>query len=137
MPYSLVLERASGTHIYSVQQELSLLTSTCSVVCLLPQVHSNKLRLAALEALCFILFGALQRSGKEWSYIWIYLIGDKIRELRKSRGITQEQLAQAIGISFQAVSKWENHIALPDIALVPTLANYFGITCDELLALTR
>ena len=70
MPYSLVLERASGTHIYSVQQELSLLTSTCSVVCLLPQVHSNKLRLAALEALCFILFGALQRSGKEWSYIW-------------------------------------------------------------------
>ena len=70
MPYSLVLERASGTHIYSVQQELSLLTSTCSVVCLLPQVHSNKLRLAALEALCFILFGALQRSGKEWSYIY-------------------------------------------------------------------
>ena len=73
MPYSLVLERASGTHIYSVQQELSLLTSTCSVVCLLPQVHSNKLRLAALEALCFILFGALLRSGKEWSYICIML----------------------------------------------------------------
>ena len=52
------------------------------------------------------------------------LIGDKIKELRKSRGITQEQLAEAIGISFQAVSKWENHIALPDITLVPALANY-------------
>lgn len=59
-------------------------------------------------------------------------IGDKIRELRKSHSITQEQLAEAIGISFQAVSKWENHIALPDITLVPALANYFGVTCDEL-----
>lgn len=40
-------------------------------------------------------------------------IGNKIRELRKQRGITQEQLAESIGISFQAVSKWENNIALP------------------------
>ncbi len=60
------------------------------------------------------------------------LIGDKIKELRKSHGITQEQLAEAIGISFQSVSKWENHIALPDITLVPSLANYFEVTCDEL-----
>lgn len=63
------------------------------------------------------------------------LIGDKIRELRKSRGITQEQLAESIGISFQAVSKWENHIALPDITLVPALANYFNVTCDELFGI--
>ena len=49
MPYSLVLERVSGTHTDSVQPKLSLLTSTCSVVCLLPQVYSNKLRLAASE----------------------------------------------------------------------------------------
>lgn len=63
------------------------------------------------------------------------LIGDKIRELRKLRGITQEQLAEAIGISFQAVSKWENHIALPDITLVPALANYFEVTCDELFGM--
>lgn len=60
-------------------------------------------------------------------------IGDKIKELRKARKITQEQLADAIRISFQAVSKWENHIALPDITLVPALANYFNVTCDELL----
>ncbi len=59
-------------------------------------------------------------------------IGNKIKELRKKRGITQEQLADAIGISFQAVSKWENNIALPDITLVPLLANYFGVTIDEL-----
>ena len=59
-------------------------------------------------------------------------IGNKIKELRKARGITQEQLAERIGVSFQAVSKWENNIALPDIALVPTLASYFGVTIDEL-----
>lgn len=59
-------------------------------------------------------------------------IGNKIKELRKKRGITQEQLASSIGISFQAVSKWENGIALPDITLAPILAGYFGISMDEL-----
>lgn len=59
-------------------------------------------------------------------------IGNKIKALRKARGITQEQLANAIGISFQAVSKWENNIALPDITLIPMLANYFGVSMDEL-----
>ena len=59
-------------------------------------------------------------------------IGNKIRELRKQRGITQEQLAESIGISFQAVSKWENNIALPDITLVPVLASYFSVSMDEL-----
>lgn len=59
-------------------------------------------------------------------------IGHKIRTLRKQRGITQEQLAEAIGISFQAVSKWENNLALPDITLAPALASYFGVSMDEL-----
>ena len=59
-------------------------------------------------------------------------IGSKIKELRKARGITQEQLAASIGISFQAVSKWENGIALPDIALAPKLAAYFSVSMDEL-----
>lgn len=38
-------------------------------------------------------------------------IGNKIKELRKARGITQESLAESIGISFQAVSKWENNVS--------------------------
>lgn len=59
-------------------------------------------------------------------------IGTKIKELRKQRGITQEQLANSIGISFQAVSKWENNLALPDISLAPILANYFGVSMDDL-----
>ena len=59
-------------------------------------------------------------------------IGNKIRKLRKQRGITQEQLAESIGVSFQAVSKWENNIALPDITLAPVLAGYFSVSMDEL-----
>lgn len=59
-------------------------------------------------------------------------IGNNIKELRKARGLTQEQLANAIGISFQAVSKWETNIAYPDITLAPVLANFFGVSMDEL-----
>jgi len=59
-------------------------------------------------------------------------IGNKIRTMRKQRGLTQEQLADAVGISFQAISKWENGISLPDITLAPVLASYFGISIDEL-----
>ena len=59
-------------------------------------------------------------------------IGNKIRELRKRKGLTQEQLASSINISFQAISKWENNIALPDITMMPILATFFGISMDEL-----
>lgn len=59
-------------------------------------------------------------------------IGNKIKELRKQRGITQEQLADSIGVSFQAVSKWENNITLPDITLAPALGSYFGVSMDVL-----
>lgn len=60
-------------------------------------------------------------------------IGDNIKHFRKIKGVTQEQLAEAVGVSFQAVSKWENSIALPDITLVPLIAGYFGVSTDEIL----
>ena len=58
-------------------------------------------------------------------------IGTRIRELRLQKGITQEQLATYIGISYQAVSKWENNVTSPDIQLLPQLAVYFGVKIDE------
>lgn len=61
-------------------------------------------------------------------------IGLKIRELRKKRGITQERLAEYLNISSQAVSKWENGTALPDITLVPKLSSFFGVSTDELFS---
>ena len=64
-------------------------------------------------------------------------IGEKIKELRKAQTVTQEKLADYLNISYQAVSKWENGLALPDITLLPQLASFFGVTADELLGVTK
>lgn len=60
-------------------------------------------------------------------------IGSRIRQLRKSRNMTQDQLAELVGVTAQAVSKWENDISSPDIALLPRLAEIFQVTTDNLL----
>ena len=60
-------------------------------------------------------------------------IGERIKYHRKRLGMTQEQLAERIGVSAQAVSKWENNLSCPDISILPELAALFGITVDELL----
>lgn len=60
-------------------------------------------------------------------------IGHKIQELRKQKGITQEELAAELGVTAAAVSKWENSYTLPDILMLCALADFFGITTDELL----
>ena len=60
-------------------------------------------------------------------------ISEKIAELRKKSGMTQEQLGERLGISGQAVSKWENNAALPDILLLPDLCDALGTTLDGLL----
>lgn len=64
-------------------------------------------------------------------------LGEKIRLLRKQAGISQEVLAQAMGVSFQAVSKWENGTALPDVAAIPSIAAFFGVSTDELFDFNR
>lgn len=60
-------------------------------------------------------------------------IGKCIIEKRKAKGITQEQLADYIGVSKASVSKWESGVSFPDILLLPELATYFNISVDELL----
>lgn len=60
-------------------------------------------------------------------------MGDRIKAHRKRLGMTQEQLAERMGVSAQAVSKWENNLSCPDISVLPELADVFGITVDELL----
>ena len=59
-------------------------------------------------------------------------MGEKIKSLRKTRGISQEVLASAMGVGFQAVSKWETGTNLPDVTLIPALASFFGVSTDEL-----
>lgn len=60
-------------------------------------------------------------------------LGKRIAAHRKRLGLTQDQLAEKIGVTAQAVSKWENDQSCPDIATLPCLADIFGITTDELL----
>ncbi len=60
-------------------------------------------------------------------------LADKLKRLRKAKNVSQEKLAEYLGVSYQAVSKWENNVTSPDILLLPDIARYFGITVDELL----
>lgn len=59
-------------------------------------------------------------------------IGKKLFDLRKQSGFTQDYVAEKLGVSAQAVSKWENDIACPDIMTLPIIADLYGITIDEL-----
>ena len=59
-------------------------------------------------------------------------IGENIRALRLQKGLTQEQVAQQLGVTYQAVSKWENGTNTPDIGLLPEIAALFGVMIDAL-----
>lgn len=61
------------------------------------------------------------------------ILAGNIASLRRDAGMTQDALAAKLGITFQAVSKWENEISCPDIAMLPVLADIFGVSVDRLL----
>ena len=63
-------------------------------------------------------------------------ISEQIAFLRKQKGLTQEELANAIGVTNQAVSKWESAQCCPDIQLLPDIARLFDVSVDELLGYT-
>ena len=63
-------------------------------------------------------------------------LGSKIKKLRLRAGLTQEMVAEQLGVSFQTISKWENDVCAPDISMLPKLSVYFGVTIDELFDLT-
>lgn len=62
-------------------------------------------------------------------------LGENLKSYRTKRGLTQEQLAEVLGVSAQAVSRWENGTTYPDITLLPTIAGYFEVTLDELMGM--
>ena len=59
-------------------------------------------------------------------------LGEKIKTLRKQKNISQEIFANYLGVSFQAVSKWENGNTMPDVTMIPAIASFFGVSTDEL-----
>lgn len=60
-------------------------------------------------------------------------LGKRIMALRKAAGMTQEQVAERLGVSPQAVSKWENDVSCPDVTMIPRIAQLFNVSTDELL----
>ena len=60
-------------------------------------------------------------------------MGERISSLRKEKGWTQKNIADELGITDKAVSKWERDIALPDIATIPKLAELLGVSVEELM----
>lgn len=64
------------------------------------------------------------------------ILGNNIMRLRKENDLTQEQLANGLGITYQAVSKWETGVSSPDISMLPLLADLFEVSIDELFGRT-
>ena len=62
-------------------------------------------------------------------------IGENIRRLRRAADMTQEQLADKLGVAYQSVSRWENGTTYPDMEFLPALSGIFGVTVDELLGM--
>ena len=65
------------------------------------------------------------------------LLGENIKRMRLCRNLTQEEVASHIGVSSQSVSKWERGEGYPDIEMLPSVANYFGVSIDELLGMSE
>ena len=64
-------------------------------------------------------------------------IGQRIKELRRKNDLTQEKLADFLGVTYQSVSKWECGLCCPDVMLLPLLAKIFGVSTDTLLGITQ
>lgn len=62
-------------------------------------------------------------------------IGENLRRLRLEKGLTQEQAAEVFGVSAQAISRWENDSAYPDITLLPGIAMFYGKSTDEIIGM--
>ena len=75
----------------------------------------------------YILATKMNKGGRDMN------VADRIQNLRKIKGISQEQLAEAIGVSRQAVSKWESEQSTPDLDKIVLMSDFFDVTTDYLL----
>lgn len=96
----------------------------------------NTNRLCVMSMFAMINLGKFQNIEKRGLYMSLN-IGSTIQQLRHQHGIGQGELAEALGVSAQAVSKWETGKANPDLCLLPGLADYFGVSIDSLFEVVQ
>lgn len=101
-----------------------------SIIRLRYVVENSIIRLFPFIITTVIMYLNLKKRGKVMN---IKKVGEQIAVLRKTKGITQSELGERIGVSFQAVSKWERGETLPDITLLPDLAKILETTVDYIL----
>ena len=87
----------------------------------------------ARKDICLIEFPSIEANYCKINKEEYMNLGNKIKKLRKQNNLTQENLAEMLGVSYQAISRWENNITSPDISTLPILANIFDVTVDYLL----
>ena len=63
--------------------------------------------------------------------------GENLKNYRLKRNLTQEKLAEFLGVSFQTISKWEHGDTYPDITILPDIAEFFGVSVDEMLGVNK
>ncbi len=78
----------------------------------------------------------LDKTRKEHTNMKLYL-SRNIKKLRQSKAMTQEELAESLGVSFQSVSRWENGLSYPDIELIPEIAAFFEVSTDVLMGVEQ
>lgn len=76
----------------------------------------------------------LQKNLLKGDVFEMFDLSEKLKSLRRDKGVSQEKLATHLGVTFQAVSKWENGGTYPDISLLPDIARFYNITVDETAA---
>lgn len=64
-------------------------------------------------------------------------IGENIKQLRREKNMTQDELSELLGVSCQSVSRWENGLCYPDLELLPTISDVFGVTVDKLIGINE
>jgi transcriptional regulator with XRE-family HTH domain len=85
----------------------------------------------------FILCVGIEISTKKTEAFMIMNLGVRLKALRKGKDMTQDEVAECLGVSYQAVSRWERGEGYPDISLLPLIAGFFSTTTDELLGVNQ
>jgi len=88
-----------------------------------------------LKAVCIMVNTEVSKTQKVGDIIMKIHLSENLRKLRFKNHLTQEQLAEIFTVSPQAISRWENGSTYPDITMLPSIANYFNISLDELMGM--